>query len=103
MSPDTRLRGQVALVTGAGKGIGQAIACAFAAAGARVVVADIELDAAQQTAASIGDAALAHQVDVSSPDSQARLFERVAQTCERLDILVNNAGIFHVAPFLEFP
>ena len=103
MSSDTRLSGQVALVTGSGKGIGQAIACAFAAAGARVVVADIDLDAAQQTAASIGEAALAHQVDVASPESQARLFERVAQTYERLDILVNNAGIFHVAPFLEFP
>jgi NAD(P)-dependent dehydrogenase (short-subunit alcohol dehydrogenase family) len=97
------LSGQVALVTGAGRGIGQAIACAFATAGARVVVADIQVDSAQQTATSIGDSALAIELDVSSADSQDRVFERIASTYDRLDILVNNAGIFHVAPFLEFP
>src|SRR5919106_4838596 len=103
MAADQRLAGQVALVTGAGKGIGQAIACAFAEAGARVVVADIHLDAASQTARSIGEAALACEVDVSSADSQDRLFSQLQGTYDRLDILVNNAGIFHVAPFLEFP
>jgi len=103
MPTDARLSGQVALVTGAGKGIGQAIACAFAAAGARVIVANVRADAAQQTASSIGDSALAIEVDVASAESQDRLFERVAHTYERLDILVNNAGIFHVAPFLDFP
>ncbi len=103
MPSDTRLSGQVALVTGAGKGIGQAIACAFASSGARVVVADIDADAAQRTAQSIGESALACAVDVSSPDSQDRLFERIASSFDRLDILVNNAGIFHVAPFLDFP
>jgi len=103
MPSDMRLGGQVALVTGAGKGIGQAIACAFASAGARVVVADIQLDTAEQTAAAIGDAALPIQLDVSSADSQDRAFDRIASAYDRLDILVNNAGIFHVAPFLEFP
>jgi galactitol 2-dehydrogenase len=103
MPPDTPLSGQVALVTGAGKGIGQAIACALAAAGARVVVADIDLGAAQKTAHSIGAAAMPHRVDVTSAESQDRLFARIAETHDRLDILVNNAGIFHVAPFLEFP
>jgi D-sorbitol dehydrogenase (acceptor) len=101
--PDSRLSGQVALVTGAGKGIGQAIACAFASAGARVVVADVDADAAQQTAHSIGDSARACEVDVSSAESQDRLFDQIARSYDRLDILVNNAGIFHVAPFLEFP
>jgi galactitol 2-dehydrogenase len=103
MPSDTPLSGQVALVTGAGKGIGQAIVCAFAYAGARVVVADIDLDAAQKTADSIGAAAIPHAVDVTSAESQDRLFARIAETHDRLDILVNNAGIFHVAPFLEFP
>jgi D-sorbitol dehydrogenase (acceptor) len=103
MPSDKGLGGQVALVTGAGKGIGRAIACALASAGARVVVADIQLDTAQQTAAAIGEAALPYQVDVSSADSQDRMFERIAAEYDRLDILVNNAGIFHVAPFLDFP
>jgi NAD(P)-dependent dehydrogenase (short-subunit alcohol dehydrogenase family) len=103
MPSDGRLAGQVALITGAGKGIGQAIACALAGASARVVVADINRDTAEATARSIGDSALACEVDVASPESQDRLFARVRAEFGRLDILVNNAGIFHVAPFLEFP
>jgi D-sorbitol dehydrogenase (acceptor) len=106
MPSDRRLTDQVALVTGAGRGIGQAIACAFAAAGARVAVADVQLETAEQTAREIeasGGRALACEVDVSSPESQDRLFVRLEDTYGRLDILVNNAGIFHVAPFLEFP
>ncbi len=101
-----RLAGQVALVTGAGNGIGQAIAWAFAGEGAQVVVADIDADAASETAASIdadGGTALAVRTDVTSPDAQDRLFARVRARFGRLDILVNNAGIFHVAPLLEFP
>jgi meso-butanediol dehydrogenase/(S,S)-butanediol dehydrogenase/diacetyl reductase len=103
MPSDGRLAGQVALVTGAGKGIGQAIACALASAGARVVVADIDAESAERTARDIetnGGSALACAVDVASAESQDRLFEKVQ---DRLDILVNNAGIFHVSPFLEFP
>jgi NAD(P)-dependent dehydrogenase (short-subunit alcohol dehydrogenase family) len=106
MPTDARLAGQVALVTGAARGIGQAIACAFAAEGASVVVADIDADAASATAATIassGGSALAVAVDVTSPESQDVLFGRLRDAFERLDILVNNAGIFHVAPLLEFP
>jgi NAD(P)-dependent dehydrogenase (short-subunit alcohol dehydrogenase family) len=101
-----RLAEQVAVVTGAGKGIGQAIACAFAAEGARVVVADIDADAASATAGSIesnGGTALAVPTDVTSPEAQDGLFARVRSTFGRLDILVNNAGVFHVAPLLDFP
>src|SRR5438128_4801160 len=101
-----RLADQVALVTGGGRGIGQAIACAFAAEGAHVVVADVDADAASVTAASIaasGGSALAVQTDVTSPEAQDRLFARVAERFQRLDVLVNNAGIFHVAPLLDFP
>jgi galactitol 2-dehydrogenase len=106
MPSDQRLAGQIALVTGAGKGIGQAIARAFAAAGASVVVADIDPDAATETARAITSSsgrALAVTTDVSSPDSLDRLFTRIRADFDRLDILVNNAGIFHVAPFLDFP
>jgi NAD(P)-dependent dehydrogenase (short-subunit alcohol dehydrogenase family) len=101
-----RLIDQVAVVTGAGRGIGQAIACAFAAEGARVVVADIDADAASATAAllsSTGGQALAVPTDVTSPESQDALFARVRDTFGRIDILVNNAGVFHVAPLLDFP
>src|SRR5947209_2239255 len=105
-SSDRRLADQVAVVTGAGRGIGQAIAGAFAAAGAHVVVADVDADAASATTAAIastGGSAHAVPTDVTSPDAQDRLFARVRDTFRRLDILVNNAGIFHVAPLLDFP
>jgi NAD(P)-dependent dehydrogenase (short-subunit alcohol dehydrogenase family) len=106
MPANNRLAGQVALVTGAGRGIGQAIAWAFAGEGAQVVVADIDADAASETATSInadGGTALAVRTDVTTPDAQDRLFARVRDAFKRLDILVNNAGIFHVAPLLDFP
>lgn len=102
----TRLLDQVCVVTGAGSGIGRAIACVLSAEGARVVVADIDQDAASTTATAItadGGRALAIPTDVTSPDAQDRLFGRVASEFSRIDVLVNNAGIFHVAPLLEFP
>ena len=101
-----RLADQVALVTGSGRGIGRAIACAFAAQGASVVVSDIDAAAAADAAAAIasnGGTALAVATDVTSPDAQDRLFGRLREDFDRLDILVNNAGIFHVAPLLDFP
>ena len=106
MPANDRLAGQVALVTGAGRGIGQAIAWAFAGEGAQVVVADVDAEAASETAASIdadGGTALAVPTDVTSTDAQDHLFVRVREKFRRLDILVNNAGIFHVAPLLDFP
>ena len=98
-----RLADQVALVTGAGSGIGRAIACAFSAEGARVVVADINAEAASATAAALGEGGLAIPTDVTSAESQDRLFATIGQRFGRLDVLVNNAGIFHVAPLLDFP
>jgi NAD(P)-dependent dehydrogenase (short-subunit alcohol dehydrogenase family) len=106
MPANNRLAGQVALVTGGGRGIGQAIAWAFAGEGAQVVVADVDAGAASETAASIdadGGTALAVPTDVTSTDAQDHLFTRVREKFRRLDILVNNAGVFHVAPLLDFP
>jgi D-sorbitol dehydrogenase (acceptor) len=106
MAADASLSDQVALVTGAGQGIGQAIASAFAAEGASVVVADIDAVAAARTVSAIADRggrAIAVPTDVTSADSQDRLFARIRGEFDRLDVLVNNAGIFHVAPLLDFP
>jgi 3-oxoacyl-[acyl-carrier protein] reductase len=86
------LNGKVALVTGAGRGIGKAIADAYAANGARVVYSDIDFPAAQAAALNVeGASALA--LDVSAPDQVTRSVESVLHSYGRLDILVNNAGI----------
>lgn len=93
-----RLEGKIAVVTGAGSGFGAGIARKFAAEGARVLVADINADAAKAVAAGIGGTAF--RADVASADSVAAL----AAAAERLgpvDILVNNAGITHLPAFLE--
>jgi 2-keto-3-deoxy-L-fuconate dehydrogenase len=86
-----RLDGKVALVTGGASGIGEATCKELARAGASVVVADINLAAAQALAATLPNAKAMH-MDVTSRES----IEAVAAQLERLDILVNNAGIAHV-------
>jgi 2-keto-3-deoxy-L-fuconate dehydrogenase len=94
-----RLDGKSAIVTGAGSGIGRAIATTFAAQGARVFALDLDLAAAQDTAARIGaagGAAAAVACDVTAQASVADAFTRVDRDATRLDILVNNAGIGHV-------
>jgi len=96
-----RLDAKVCLITGAGSGIGQASARLFAQEGARVVVADIDLEAARETAAGIGDAAVAERVDVTSPGDTADLAERVVKQFGRIDVLFNNAGIAGVGDVLE--
>jgi NAD(P)-dependent dehydrogenase (short-subunit alcohol dehydrogenase family) len=93
------LKGKMAVVTGAGSGIGAAIARVFAARGAYVAVVDRDEATARQVADGIardGGAASPHRCDVSQPDEVDRLFQTVAAAHPRLDILVNNAGIAHV-------
>jgi NAD(P)-dependent dehydrogenase (short-subunit alcohol dehydrogenase family) len=89
-----RLEGKVAIVTGAGSGIGRGIAERFAHEGARVVVNDVDADAAQQVADAIG--ALAVPADVSSSADVGRLFETAIAELGGVHVLVNNAGLIDV-------
>ena len=89
------LKEQVALVTGSGQGIGQAIALRLAAAGARVIVNDLEIRFADETVVQIeqsGGKSLAYQADVSDPDEVRAMVNAGAEEFGTIDILVNNAG-----------
>lgn len=96
----------VALITGAGSGIGQAIAVNLAAKGASVVVADISETGIAKTVdmiASSGGKVLGQHLDVSDPTSVNDAFTAVESWVKPVDILVNNAGIGAVHTFLDFP
>ena len=86
------LDGKIALVTGAARGIGQAIADTLVQSGARVVYTDLDAQAAAAAAARTG-ATLAFALDVGNPLSVSQGVARVLRECGRIDILVNNAGI----------
>lgn len=94
-----RFQDRVAIVTGGGSGFGAGIVRRFAAEGAQVVVADINLAAAQDVAAPLGAHPLA--VDVSRGDSVAAMAAQVLARHGRIDILVNNAGITHLPQPME--
>jgi 3-oxoacyl-[acyl-carrier protein] reductase len=95
--PDRFLGGQAAIVTGAGQGIGLAIAHALAAHGAGVLAADIDgakvQEALEATAAGGRGAMVAHQGDVTSEHDQAQMVEACVERFGKVDILVNNAGV----------
>jgi meso-butanediol dehydrogenase/(S,S)-butanediol dehydrogenase/diacetyl reductase len=93
---DFSLAGKVALVTGAGRGIGQGIALSLAHAGADLVLADYDINIAEEAAANVrelGRRAVAVQVDVSQAESVASMIEQVRSAFGRLDVAVNNAGV----------
>jgi len=95
------LNEKVAIVTGAGRGIGRGIVEKLAALGARVVISDIDEGSAQETARDIGSQAVGLRVDVTSKASVEAMVQEVMDHFGRVDVLVNNAGWDKVGPFLE--
>ena len=96
-----RLKDKVALITGGARGIGRAIAERYVEEGARVVVADLLIDEARQTAREIGPKAHAVAVDVSRRSSIVEMDAAVAAEVGDVDILVSAAGVFNMAPLAE--
>jgi len=96
-----RLENKTALVTGGASGFGAGICAKFIAEGARVVVADINEEAAQAVADWLGDRASAISVDVSSDASVAQCAKLLSESGGDLDILVNNAGVTHLPADME--
>jgi NAD(P)-dependent dehydrogenase (short-subunit alcohol dehydrogenase family) len=95
------LADKAAIVTGAGAGIGLAIAQRLAAEGAKVLCADINGDSADAAAAKIGGGALGHAVDVSDEQQVIAMVAACVDAFGGVDKLVANAGIVHFAPLLE--
>src|SRR5271166_6773805 len=99
-----RLEGKSAVVTGSATGIGKAIAEAFAREGARVAIADVNLQGAEAVAHEIQsrkEAALPVQMDVSSEESVESAFGRVIKEFGSIDILLSNAGIQIIHPIVD--
>ncbi|WP_170366079.1 L-iditol 2-dehydrogenase [Ruegeria arenilitoris] len=96
-----RLVGKRALITGAARGIGLAFARAYAAEGAQVALADIDVQQARKAAREIGPQAIAVEMDVSQQDSIEAGVADAAARMGGIDILINNAAIFTAAPIVE--
>ncbi|MCV6589168.1 MAG: 3-hydroxybutyrate dehydrogenase [Marinobacterium sp.] len=95
---------KTALITGAGSGIGQGVACALAEQGYHIIVTDLSLGAAEKTVAMIvppGGSAQALAINVAEQSSIDQAFAQLEG--QRIDLLVNNAGLQHVCPLDEFP
>jgi NAD(P)-dependent dehydrogenase (short-subunit alcohol dehydrogenase family) len=94
------LQGKVAIITGAGRGLGAAVAAAYGAEGARVVVSDLDGTAAARVAKAIPNA-VAISCDVRKPEDVESLVKQTLDKHGRLDIMVPNAGIARVVPIVE--
>ena len=108
MSEMGRLDGKVVVITGASKGIGKATAFAFAAAGAKVVLAARTRETLEQVAVALKgdvsnpDSILAVPTDVTNVDAVKQLIQRTLDAYQHVDILINNAGIGHFGPVVDF-
>jgi NAD(P)-dependent dehydrogenase (short-subunit alcohol dehydrogenase family) len=96
-----RLNGRIALITGAGQGIGRATAVALARRGMFVVLADVNAAGAEETAALIGPAATALALDVTDAAAFADVAAAAIERHGRVDVLVNNAGIMPIGPLID--
>lgn len=96
-----RLKGKSALITGAARGIGRVFAEAYVAEGATVAIADINLEAAEQTARDIGVSAHVVRLDVSDQTSIEAAVATMEDRTGGIDILVNNAALFDLAPLTD--
>jgi 3-hydroxybutyrate dehydrogenase len=95
------LNGKTALITGGGRGIGRAIALAFAREGARIAVAARTAEQVEQVATEIGNEAIALVCDVADPESVAHMFSQMRERLGEADILVNNAGVAESATLVN--
>ena len=96
-----KLVGRVAIITGAARGIGRAMAARYVEEGARVVIADIDIAAAKTNAAELGENAFAVHLDVTEQDSIAEMITKTHAHFGPPSILVNNAARFTLAPITE--
>ncbi|MER5171261.1 L-iditol 2-dehydrogenase [Thioclava sp. GXIMD2076] len=96
-----RLEGKSALITGSARGIGRGFAESYIREGARVAIADINLAAAEATAAELGPQAYAVELDVTSQKSIDAGIARVVEVAGKLDILINNAALFDAAETVD--
>lgn len=97
----TRLGGKAALITGSARGIGYSFAQAYLAEDARVAICDINLEAAQKAAKSLGEGAIAAHLDVTDQASIDACVAEVETAFGGIDILINNAALFTAAPITE--
>ena len=96
-----RLKDKVIIITGGGKGIGKVYSERLAAEGAKVIVADIDLQAAQETVKTIrnsGGEALPVETDVSNLESAKKMAKAAVQNFQRIDVLINNAALASAIP-----
>lgn len=96
-----RLDGKCALITGAARGIGLAFAEAYIKEGARVAIADIDIELGRKSAAALGDRAIAVELDVTQQLSIDRAVRETIEAFGQIDILINNAAIFTAAPIVD--